>query len=82
MSGAPDELPVFELQLIQTVIDAALGQQFLVRPRLTDLALVEHEDAIHVLNGRETVCDRNRRTSTHDDLQRVADQQLGFGIHA
>ena len=79
---APDELFafIFELQLVETVVDASLGQQLLMRARFAQLAVVQDEDAIHVLNGREAVCDRNRRPSAHDHPQRVANEQLGFGI--
>src|SRR5215217_3980418 len=38
---APDELVVLELQLIQTVINAAPGQQFLMRPGFAQLTLVQ-----------------------------------------
>src|SRR6185369_4438927 len=82
LSGAPDELSVFELQLVEAVINPAMGQQFLMRPRFAQLAFVQDEDAIHVLNGREAVSDRYRRAPTHDDLERIADQQLGFSVHA
>src|SRR4029450_8435944 len=52
-SGAADELSVLEPQLIEAVIDNSVGQQILIRARFAQLAFVQDEDAIHVLNGRE-----------------------------
>src|SRR5678815_5642157 len=72
----------FELQLIEAMVDPARGEQFLMCPRLAQLALVQDEDPVHVLNGRETMGDRNRGTAAHHDLQGVADEQLSIGVHA
>ena len=39
----------------------ALGQQLLVRARLAQLALVQHQDLVHVLDRRQPVRDRDGR---------------------
>jgi hypothetical protein len=74
--------PIFELQLIQAMVDAALSKQFLVCAGFAELALVQDEDAVHVLDRRETMSDRNGRTPSHEDAQGVANQQLRFGVDA
>src|SRR6266850_2028647 len=52
-----DELPVFELQLIQTVVDPAVREQLLMSTRFAKLTLVEHQNPVHILDGRQTVRD-------------------------
>jgi uncharacterized protein (DUF2062 family) len=47
----------------RAVVDAARREQFLVRARLAQLALVQHQDGVHVLDGREPVRDGDRRAS-------------------
>jgi hypothetical protein len=39
------------LELIEPVVDAAAGEQFLVRAGLPQLALVEDQDPVHALDG-------------------------------
>ena len=48
---------LFVLELIQAVIDAALGDQFLVGALFPKAAFVEHENTVGVLNGAETMRD-------------------------
>ena len=70
------------LQLIQLEVDAALRQQLLVGARFAQLALVQDEDLVHVLDGRQPVRDGDRRAACHQDVQRVPDQHLGLGVDA
>ena len=56
-------LPI--LQLEQLEVNPALRQQFLVRAGLAQLSLVQHEDLVHVLDRREPVRDRDRRSAGH-----------------
>ena len=51
-------------------------------PRLAQLALVEHEDVVHILNRGQPMCDRQRRAAGHQHAQRIADEQLRFRVHA
>ena len=60
----------------------ALREQLLVRARLAQLALVQHQDLVHVLDGRQPVRDGDRRAAGHQHVQRVADQELGLGVDA
>ena len=45
------------LELVQTPVQAALFEQFVVGPDLAHLAVVEHVDPVDVLDGREAVGD-------------------------
>src|SRR5438309_2511747 len=53
-----------------------------MRALLPQPALVEHENAIGVLNGAEPMRNNQRGTATEQAVQGVADLQLGFGVHA
>jgi hypothetical protein len=46
-----------KLQLIQSVVNPTKRQQFRMRAHLANLAFVQHDDAIHVLDGGEAVRD-------------------------
>ena len=64
------------------MVDTARREQLLMRSRLSELPLVQHQDAVHPLNRRQTVRDGDRRSSAHNHLQRLADQQLRLGVDA
>ena len=49
---------------------------------LAERAPVEDQDVVHVLDGRQPVCDGDGRPSLHQDVQGVADHQFRLGIHA
>ena len=53
-----------------------------MRARLAQLPLVQDEDLVHVLDRREAVRDGDRRAARHQDVQGVADQDLGLGVDA
>src|SRR5690348_8654030 len=69
------------LELVEAVIDAALREEILVRPELHDAPLVQDDDAVDVLNGRETVGDDDRRPPDHQLRERVLDEVLRLGVH-
>src|SRR4029079_18752972 len=73
-------LPVLELE--QPEVDAALREQLLMCAGLAQLPLVQDEDLVHVLDGRQAMRDRNRRAAGHQRVQGVANQELGLGIDA
>ena len=52
-------LLVLELELIQLVVDPPPRQQLLVGSRLPQLPLVQDQDLVHVLDGREPMRDRD-----------------------
>src|SRR5581483_702289 len=68
------------LQLVETVVDAALREEIVVRPHLHDAALVEHDDAIDVLDRRQTVGDDDRGPADHQLRERVLDEVLGLRV--
>jgi hypothetical protein len=41
-----------------------------------------HQDAIHVLDGRQPVGDGDGGAALHQHVQRVANQHLGLGVDA
>src|SRR5512142_2046784 len=48
---------VLVLELVELVVDAALGEQLLVRAHFSNLALVHDDDLVGALHGREAVRD-------------------------
>src|SRR6266853_1619764 len=81
--GSPRRhLLILILQLIQLVVNPALGQQLLVRSHLADLAFVHHDDLVGALDGREPVGDDQRRPPFYHAVERVAHPKLGLRIHA
>jgi len=60
----------------------ARGEQLLVGAGLAQDPLVKHQDLIHILNGRESMGNCNRRASRHQREQRIANQELGLGVYA
>src|ERR1700687_1384812 len=80
--GSPRRhLLILVLQLIELVINPALGQQLLVRSHLADLAFVHHDDLVGPLDGREPVRDDQRSPPFHHAVERVAHPELGLRIH-
>src|SRR5678815_1402045 len=74
--------PFLELQLIETVVNAAAGEQFLMCAGLAEFALVQNQDAIHVLDGREPMRDSDRGSASHDHLEGAPNQELRFRTDA
>ena len=70
------------LQLEQLEVNAALREQFLVRPRLADLSFVQHQNLVHVLDRRKPMGDGDRRPAGHQHAQSITDHDLGLGIDA
>src|SRR5581483_4498510 len=70
------------LQLIELVINPAMRKQFLMRAHLANLALVQHDNLVHALNGRKPVRDDDRGATRHHALDGLLDQLLGFGVNA
>src|SRR5688572_6330317 len=65
------DLLILVLQLVELVIQAALGQQFLMRSHLTHTSLVHHENLVALLNRREPVGDDDRSASLHETVDRL-----------
>src|SRR6266702_8864059 len=73
---------VFVLELVQLPIEAALGEQLLVRAHLAQLALVNHEDRVGALHGRETVSDQDARPAFDHALQGAPNAKFSVGVDA
>ena len=73
-------LAVLELQLIEFVVVSAAAEQLLVRAALGDLAVLEHDDLIGVLNGGEPMRDHEHGADGADLFERLLNQNLGFGV--
>src|SRR5205823_12691597 len=75
-------LAAFVLQLEQLEVNPTRRQQLLVRPRLAQPALVQHQNLVHVLNRRQAMRDRDRRSPRHQDPERVSNKDLGLCVDA
>src|ERR1700733_2287737 len=76
------EFLLFVLELIEAVVDAALGEEFLVCALFAQAAFVEDEDAVGVLNSAEAMRDDECGAAAEEAVERFADQEFGFGIDA
>ena len=76
------EFLLFVLELVEAVVDAALGEEFLMGALFAEAAFVEDEDAVGVLNGAEAMRDDERGAAAEKAVERLADQEFGFGVHA
>ena len=59
-----------------------MRQQFLMRPHLSDLTFVHHDDLVGSLDGRQAVCDDQRGSSFYHAAESIAYFELGFRIDA
>src|ERR1700676_787473 len=76
------QLLLFVLELVEAVVDAALGKELLMRALFAKAALVEDKDAVGVLNGAETMRDDESGAAAKQAIEGVADQQLSLCVHA
>src|SRR5271169_412658 len=80
--GSPGRhLLILILQLVELVVNSALGQQLLVRSHFADLPFVHHDDLVGTLDGRQPVRDDQRRSPFHHVVERVAHTELGLRVH-
>ena len=63
-------------------VDPAQAQELLVGSALPDPPMVEDDDPVHVLDGRQPVGDHQRRAAGHHRLQRRLQPGLGVGVDA
>src|ERR1039458_1555199 len=73
---------VLVLQQVELPIDAAGGQQLLVRAGFAQLAFVQYGDAAGALDGRQAVRDDDRSAPLHHAVERVADLEFGLRVDA
>ena len=76
------QLLFFVLELVETVVDAALGEKFLVGALFAEAAFMEDKDAVGVLDSAETVRDDESGAAAEEAVEGIADLQFGFGVHA
>src|SRR5438094_9606617 len=76
------QLLLFVLQLVQTVVDPALREKFLMGALLAQAAFVEYQDSVRILNRAEAMGDHQGGTARQQLVERLTNQQLSFRIHA
>src|SRR5580704_8002226 len=76
------EFLLFVLELVEAVVDAALGEQLLMGALFAEAAFVEDEDAVGVLDGAESMRDDERGAAAEEAAERFANLKFGFGVHA
>src|SRR5579863_7821098 len=76
------QLLLFVLELVEAVVDAALGEQFLVGALFAEAAFVEDEDAVGVLNRAQTVCDDERGAAVKQAVECFANLEFSFCVDA
>ena len=67
---------------MQAGIETAASQQLPVRALLAEPAVVQHEDAVGLADGREAVRDDDRSAALEQLLQRLLDEAFGLGVDA
>ena len=70
-----------ELEGIELIIAAALGEELMVRTLLDYLAVAEDNNIVRVLDGGKTVSNDEHRTDIHHLFKRILYEKLGFGIN-
>ena len=70
-----------DLRSVELLVEAAPQQQFRLRALLHQLALVQHEDQVGVVQGGEAVGDHEGGAAHHQPVERVENHGLGLGIH-
>jgi hypothetical protein len=69
-----------KLEVVELVVNAALGQQLLVAARLRNPAVVQHKDHVRVPHGGKAVGDADRRPPFHQFVQVRLHRPLGFVV--
>src|SRR6185437_12181841 len=78
--GAVAEFLVSVLKLVETPVDAAMGEELLVAAHFAKLAAVHDEDGVGALNGGEAVSDNDRGSACDHAFEGGADAEFGVGI--
>ena len=76
------QLLIFVLELVQAIVDPAQGEQLLMRTLLAQFTFVENENSVGVLDGAEPVRDDQGGAALEQTVERLADQNFGFRVHA
>ena len=68
---------LMELRMIQRAVEAAVCNELVVIALLDDVAVLEHQNGIGILNGREAMGDDEACTSLHQRIHSLLDADLG-----
>jgi hypothetical protein len=73
---------VFVLELVELVINSAIGEQFLVTAHFANFSFVHHDDLVGALNRGKSMGDDDRRAAFDHAAEGVSDFEFSFRIHA
>ena len=76
------KLLVLVLKLVEAVVDAAPREQLLMRAFFAQAALVEDENAVRMLDGAQAMRDHERCAPFEQAVERLANHEFGFRVHA
>jgi hypothetical protein len=68
------------LRAVESRILAGARQQVFMGSGLDDPTVVHHDDPVGVPDGRQPVCDHERRAPPHEPGERLLDRGLGFTV--
>ena len=71
---------IFKLQLIELIVVTPVFQQLLMVAPFDDLAVLQDDDLVSMLNGGKTVCDHQHRANRLHLFQRTLYQHFRFRI--
>ena len=71
---------VFVLELVELVVEAAVGEELLVGALFAEASLVHDEDGIGALDGGEAMGDDDTGSAGDHAGEGGFDAQLGFGV--
>ena len=71
----------FKLAVVEVRVEAAFGQQLVVGALLDDVAVLEHQDQVGVLDGGQTVGDDKAGAVFGEPVHGLLCNELGPGIH-
>src|SRR5438309_11201143 len=77
-----DSFLVFVLQLVELIVNAALGEELLMCADLADLSLVHDDDLVGALNGREPVSNDQGGAALNNAAQSIAYSKLCSCVYA
>ena len=69
-----------ELRLVELGIEAALGDQVVVRATFDDPAGCHHEDLVRLAHGGQAMRDHDRSSSGQDYLEGLLQSPLGLRV--
>ena len=72
---------LFELHLVQLVIKALVGYQFVVGAHFFNFAFIQHDDLAGFANGGKPVGDNDRRAAGYQCINGFLYKHFTFRIH-